>query len=126
MALWCAHVRLIDTLAAGFAVSIDASLRSAAAEKILGGTLTSEKIYAAVPFMLGEVDSDGYPRSFGEVAVGPAPMILAPVLYIAGTSFSARKEQKLWICDRLTQIGHQRGIGQALVFEKQLRKTIEL
>lgn len=126
MALWCAHVRLIDTLAAGFAISIDASLRSAAAEKILGGTSTSEKIYAAVPFMLGEVDRDGHPRNFGEVAVGPAPMILAPVLYIAGTSFSARKQQKLWICDRLAQIRHQRGIGQAQVFEQQLRNTIDL
>lgn len=121
MALWCAHLRLIDTLAAGLAISIDASLRSTATEQILGGTSTSEKIYAAVPFMLGEVDSDGYPRKLGEVTVGPAPMILAPVLYIAGTSFAARKEHKLWICDRLTQIGHQRGIGQALVFEKQLR-----
>jgi len=126
MALWCAHVRLIDTLAAGLAISGDTPLRSTAAQQIQEGTSTSEKIYATVPFMLGEVDSDGYPRKLGEVAVGPAPMILAPVLYIAGTSFSARKEQKLWICDRLAQIGHQRGIGQALVFEKQLRKTIEL
>lgn len=126
MALWCAHVRLIDALAAGLAISSDPSLRSTAAEQILEGTSTSDKIYAAVPFMLGEVDSVGYPRILGEVAVGPAPMILAPVLYIVGTSFSAGKEQKLWICDRLTRIGHQRGIGQALVFERQLRKTIEL
>jgi hypothetical protein len=71
--------------------------------------------------MLGTIDRNGSLRNLGDVSVGPAQMLLAPVLYIAGTSFSARREQKLWICDRLAEIGRQRGIGQALVFEKQLR-----
>ena len=124
MALWCAQVRLADTLAAGLTISRDPSLHPTAAEQLLKATLTTEKIYATVPFMLGDIDSNGHPRNFGDIPVGPAPMLLAPVLYIAGTSFSARKEQKLWTCDRLAQIGHQRDIGQALVLEKELRKTI--
>jgi hypothetical protein len=121
MALWCAHVRLTDTLAASLVILHDLPLRSTAAKYISGASSTIEKICATVPFMLGTIDSSGSLRNLGDVAVGPAPMLLAPVLYIAGTSFSARREQKLWICDRLAEIGRQRGIGQALVFEKQLR-----
>jgi hypothetical protein len=124
LALWCAHVRLTDTLAASLAISHDLPLSSIASKHISGASSIVEKICAAAPFMLGTIDSSGNPRKLGDLAVGPAPMILAPVLYIAGTSFSARTEQKLWICDRLAQIGRQRGIGQALVFEKQLREMI--
>lgn len=124
MALWCAHVRLTDTLAAGLTILHESPLRLAAAKHVLGASATVEKVCAAAPFMLGRIDSSGNPRKLGDLAVGPAPMILSPVLYIAGTSFSARTEQKLWICDRLAQIGQQRGIGQALVFEKQLREMI--
>jgi len=121
MALWCAHVRLTDTLAAALVVLHDLPLRSTSAKHISGAYSIVEKICATVPFMLGTIDRNGDLRNFGDIAVGPAPMLLAPVLYIAGTSFSARREQKVWICDRLAQIGRERGIGQALVFEKQLR-----
>jgi hypothetical protein len=126
MALWCAHVRLTDTLAASLVILHDLPLRSTAAKYISGASSTIEKICATVPFMLGTIDSSGSLRNLGDVAVGPAPMLLAPVLYIAGTSFSARREQKVWICDRLAQIGRQRCIGQALVFEEQLRETSEV
>jgi hypothetical protein len=121
MALWCAHIRLTDALAAGLTISRDPLLRSTTTRHISRANSIVQRICATVSFVLGELDSNGYPRNFGDVTVGPAPMLLAPVLFVVGTSFSIRTEPKAWICDRLAQIGHERGIGQALVFEKRLR-----
>jgi hypothetical protein len=124
MALWCAHVRLKDTLAASISSSRNLATRSIVIKCLSTANSGVGKVCASVPFMLGEIDSSGCPRAFGEVAVGPAPMLLAPVLFIAGTSYPVQETQKAWICDRLAQIGHQRGIGQALVFEGRLRRMM--
>jgi hypothetical protein len=124
MALWCANVRLKDTLAASISASRNPSTRSTVINCLSKVNSGVGKICASVPFMLGEIDGSGHPRAFGDIAVGPAPMLLAPVLFIAGTSYPVQEKQKAWICDRLAQIGHQRGIGQARVFESHLRKTM--
>jgi hypothetical protein len=124
MALWCANVRLKDTLAASISASRNPSTRSTVIKCLSKVNSGVGKICASVPFMLGEIDSSGNPRAFGDIAVGPAPMLLAPVLFIAGTSYPVQEMQKAWICDRLAQIGYQRGIGQALVFESHLRRTM--
>lgn len=122
MDLWCADIRLKDTLAASLTASYNPSTRSAVIKSLSNATSSIDKICASVPFMLGELDANGCPRTHGDVLVGPAPMVLAPVLFIAGTSYPVQEAQKAWICARLVQIGCQRGIGQAFVFEKQIRR----
>lgn len=122
MALWCADIRLKDTLAASLTASRNPSTRSEIVKCLSNATSGIDKICSSVPFMLGELDANGYPRNFGDIPVGPAPMVLAPVLFIAGTSYPVQEVQKKWICARLVQIGCQRGIGQAFVFEKHIRR----
>jgi hypothetical protein len=64
MALWCAHVRLKDTLAASISASRNTSTHSTVIKRLSNANSGIDKICASMPFMLGELArGDTIPRS---------------------------------------------------------------
>ena len=103
------HMNSIPTLgkqAASDQMPTSEALRQGTIEMVNG-------ICASVPFMMGEVDSNGNLKlkPSGRMAIGGMSLLLP--LHVASCSKVIGLEQKMWIKDRLRHIGFVTGIHQA-------------
>lgn len=122
LSLWSAQVRLSEMLFDYLNAWPDLELKEEFdSVNQTGGCSPTECIFACIPYMLGQIDSKGCPIDVPPL--NPGPMLLANALFVVGDArhIAISPRQRTVIDEYLLYIGHDRGVGQALVFREELR-----